>query len=568
MKMIKMRNQESKMTKKKYLLELLELEDVLASLRIRLAEAEDTLHAIRNGGVDALVIAGENGEQIFTLNGTDYLYRVLIEDMSEGAVIMTKKGIIIYANRCFADFLRVPLEKVIGSVAENWFTADSQQIFESALRLDDTEKKTGELRLIASDGTQVPIYFSVNRVSNLSDYICLVATDLTEIHAQKQKEALILTEQLVTAKKFHCELQAAIDKQLETEKYLRDLQENLEETVLQRTADLVQARNAAEAANVAKSIFIASMSHELRTPLHAILGFSELMKHDATATIKQKEMLEIIHSSGVHLLSMINDVLDISKIEAGQGLELNIHPFDLVALLQEIGDMINFQAATKQLSFRLEVATDIPRFVKTDCGKLRQVLLNLLDNAIKFTKQGEIFLRATSELLPDGKSNLIIEVIDNGVGIPLDKQEALFKPFIQLVEKKSDTIGIGLGLTISKSLIELMSGNLSVTSVLGEGSTFRIELPVTVLLANENNVVTNEEHPPIKNPMSLKMTPEMLSQLPLTLRQRLREMALELDLEEIDKMITQIDRIAPQIAEGLGELAKTYQFEQIVQLTE
>jgi signal transduction histidine kinase len=561
------KNRESKMTKKKYLLELLELEEVLAALRIRLGEAEDTLHAIRNGGVDALVISGENGEQIFTLNGTDYLYRVLIEDMSEGAVIMTKKGIIIYANRCFADFLRVPLEKVIGTVAENWFTADSQQIFESILK-DGNEKKTGELRLIASDGTQVPIYFSANCVSNLPDHICLVATNLTKIHAQKQKEAAILTEQLVTAKKFHCELQAAIDKQLETEKYLRDLQENLEETVLKRTADLVQARNAAEAANLAKSTFIASMSHELRTPLHAILGFSELMKHDATATEKQKETLEIIHSSGVHLLSMINDVLDISKIEAGKGLELNIQSFDLVKMLQEISDMIDFQVAAKQLNFILDIAPDIPRFIKTDCGKLRQVLLNLLDNAIKFTKWGEVFLRATSELLPDEKSNLIIEVIDSGVGIPLDKQEALFRPFMQLVEKKCDTIGIGLGLTISKSLIELMSGNLSVTSVPGKGSIFRIELPVTIL-ANENNVVTTkEEHSPTKKPMPLKITPEMLSQLPLTLRQHLREMALELDIEEIDKTITQIDHIAPRVAEGLEELAKTYQFEQIVQLTE
>ncbi len=553
------------MTKKKY---LLELEQELASLRIRLVEAEDTLLAIRNGNVDALVIEGESGEQIFTLNGTDYLYRLLIEDMSEGAVIMTKKGEIIYANRCFADFLRTPLEKVIGSVALNWFTADNQQIFESILKQEDTEKHKGELQLTASDGTQVPIYFSVSSIGLLRDYICLVATDLTKIHAQKQKESDDLNQQLVTAKKFHCELQAAIDKQLETEKYLRDLQENLEETVLKRTADLVQARNAAEAANLAKSTFIASMSHELRTPLHAILGFSELMKHDATATEKQKETLEIIHSSGVHLLSMINDVLDISKIEAGKGLELNIQSFDLVKMLQEISDMIDFQVAAKQLNFILDIAPDIPRFIKTDCGKLRQVLLNLLDNAIKFTKWGEVFLRATSELLPDEKSNLIIEVIDSGVGIPLDKQEALFRPFMQLVEKKCDTIGIGLGLTISKSLIELMSGNLSVTSVPGKGSIFRIELPVTIL-ANENNVVTTkEEHSPTKKPMPLKITPEMLSQLPLTLRQHLREMALELDIEEIDKTITQIDHIAPRVAEGLEELAKTYQFEQIVQLTE
>jgi CheY-like chemotaxis protein len=236
------------------------------------------------------------------------------------------------------------------------------------------------------------------------------------------------------------------------------------------------------------------MSYELRTPLNAILGFSELMSLDKNATVKQKETLAIINRSGAHLLSMINDVLDISKIEAGR-LELDIQPIDMIKLLQDIGEMINGRLLNKPLNFKLEIADDMPPFVNADSGKLRQVIINLLGNAIKFTKQGTVILRACSQ--PSSTINvLILEVMDSGIGISDDEQTQLFKPFVQLTQE-TDAKGTGLGLAISKTLIELMGGTISVNSVLGEGSTFRIELPVT--LANANEIMTETNYRMVKS---------------------------------------------------------------------
>jgi signal transduction histidine kinase/DNA-binding response OmpR family regulator len=293
------------------------------------------------------------------------------------------------------------------------------------------------------------------------------------------------------------QLQAEIDKRrtltnelTKTAVELEKHQQSLEKTI----QELSVTKEAAEAANIAKSTFIATMSHELRTPLNAILGFSELMSLDKNATAKQKETLAIINRSGAHLLSMINDVLDISKIEAGR-LELDIQPIDMIKLLQDIGEMINGRLLNKPLNFKLEIAENMPPFVNADSGKLRQVIINLLGNAIKFTKQGTVILRACSQ--PSSTINvLILEVMDSGIGISDDEQTQLFKPFVQLTQE-TDAKGTGLGLAISKTLIELMGGTISVNSVLGEGSTFRIELPVT--LANADEIMTETNYRMVKS---------------------------------------------------------------------
>ncbi|CAG1021224.1 partial two-component system, sensor histidine kinase and response regulator, partial [Patescibacteria group bacterium] len=258
---------------------------------------------------------------------------------------------------------------------------------------------------------------------------------------------------------------------------------NLEKLVEDRTAALQVAKEQAEAANVAKSTFIATMSHELRTPLNAILGFSELMSQDKSISPTQKDKLEIINRSGEHLLSMINAVLDISKIEAGR-LEVQTESCDLVELLQDIGTMISVRAINKQLYFELEISPSISRYIEVDTGKLRQVLINLLGNAVKFTEKGGIVLHANTQVLNSDSVLVNIEVIDSGIGIPDMLQAQLFKPFVQLIQT-ADAKGTGLGLAISKSLVELMNGKISVVSHEGKGSTFRISMPVSLADATQ-----------------------------------------------------------------------------------
>ncbi|MEA5471749.1 PAS domain-containing sensor histidine kinase [Spirulina sp. 06S082] len=257
---------------------------------------------------------------------------------------------------------------------------------------------------------------------------------------------------------------------------------------------LKEAKEQADAANIAKSQFLAKMSHELRTPLNAILGFSQLMTRDASLSNEQKDYLNIINGSGEHLLSLINDVLDLSKIEAGRTVLME-NVFDLIELLKNISSMLQMKAATKGLKLLFNLDPELPRSVKTDEGKLRQVLINLLGNAIKFTEQGGVTLRVrqspwssitdqlfvTNEVTDRNKQqtiNLTFEISDSGRGIPPEEIEELFQAFVQSKMNRSDREGTGLGLPISKQFVELMGGDISVRSIVGEGTTFIINIPV------------------------------------------------------------------------------------------
>jgi signal transduction histidine kinase len=238
------------------------------------------------------------------------------------------------------------------------------------------------------------------------------------------------------------------------------------------------ARESAEAANHAKSVFLANMSHELRTPLNAIIGFSELMSRDPKVTAEQRENLAIINRSGAHLLTLINDVLDISKIESGR-MTLQEQAFDLNRLLDDLVNMFSLRAKDKGLTLILDRAQEVPRYVQADEGKLRQVLVNILGNAIKFTKEGSVELRARRLEKPSIKEwNIRFEVQDSGPGIPPEDLEFIFEPFVQSSAGKKSEESTGLGLAISRQLARLMGGDLTVSSQLGHGSIFIFDILV------------------------------------------------------------------------------------------
>ena len=243
----------------------------------------------------------------------------------------------------------------------------------------------------------------------------------------------------------------------------------------QRTEELRLARDEAEAANKAKSVFLANMSHELRTPLNAILGFSQLMREEPGLNPAQYDNLDIINRSGEHLLKLINDVLEIAKIEAGK-LQLETTSFDLYDLVREVADMMRLRAQQKGLQLLLEQSPAIPRYIRGDEARLRQIMVNLVGNAVKFTDHGSVTIRL--DVRENATRHLRIEIEDTGPGIGETDLRQLFKPFTQLPKGKARG-GTGLGLSIVHQFVKLMDGTIVVESRLGKGSLFRVELPLT-----------------------------------------------------------------------------------------
>lgn len=273
----------------------------------------------------------------------------------------------------------------------------------------------------------------------------------------------------------------AVERQRQRlERLVEERTRQLQETLLQ----LERSRDAAEAANRAKSTFLANMSHEFRTPLNAILGFTQVLVRDEQLQDDQRENLEIIQRSSEHLLGLINDVLDMSKIEAGRTV-LNERGFDLHRMLEGLEEMFALRADRKGLALTMELAPDMPRYLRGDEGKLRQVLMNLLGNAVKFTQDGRVILRAwpcSASGDPRAKGNwLHFEVEDTGPGIAPEELEQLFLPFVQTRSGQEAQEGTGLGLPISQQYVRLMGGEITVQSEPARGSVFGFELPLETI---------------------------------------------------------------------------------------
>jgi len=271
-------------------------------------------------------------------------------------------------------------------------------------------------------------------------------------------------------------------------------------TERKQMADVLRrAKEAAEAANRAKSAFLAAMSHELRTPLNAILGFSELMAHDANLTADQHQNLAIIERSGDHLLALINDILTFSKIEAGR-MELQPEMLHLHQMLTELGEMFSLRARQQGLTLAFDITPDVPQYIYADQQKLKQVLMNLLSNAVKFTPKGGITMSVEKRESLTGRSAppedmspaapptpatvwLHFEIKDTGVGIASEEMDKVFEAFVQTGSGQHSQQGTGLGLPISREYVRLMGGDLTVQSEVGAGSVFSFDIQAEIIEA-------------------------------------------------------------------------------------
>ncbi len=369
------------------------------------------------------------------LRDSEHQLRSMLETTGEGFWMIDNHTVTTAVNDAMCAILGRSREGILGKPIFDFVDEDNAAIFRAEVK-KRAEGKGGvyEMSLTRPDGSHVPCIFH--------------ATPLFDEDGRKTGAFAMVTN--ITERKW------------------------VEEALREREEQLREAKEAAEAASRAKSVFLANMSHEIRTPMNAILGFTQLLQRDASLNAKQHASLNTIARSGGHLLALINDILEMSKIEAGR-VVLNPIAFNLHDLIDDLETMFRIRTKEKNLLFVAEKAEDLPRFVLADGGKLRQVLINLLGNAVKFTQQGGIVLRVSAKRGESGRLRLRIEVEDTGVGIAPEDLDKVFEYFEQTGAAASEG-GTGLGLAISREFVRLMGGELRVVSQLKKGTRFTAEM--------------------------------------------------------------------------------------------
>jgi PAS domain S-box-containing protein len=408
----------------------------VAGLRSTLEEALGILHAIRHGDVDGVLVQGPRGDQVFTLKDADDPYRALIEEMNESAVTLSAEGSILYCNRRLAELLQKPLQRIIGLPFSAFVDPLDRTRFAELLEAGRTGGSAGEITLLAQDGSAVPLQMALGPLpAGAAASICLVASDTSESQGKEIR--------------------------------LRDMMASLIET--KREAET--ARGDAERANAAKSEFLANMSHEIRTPMNGIIGMTDLVL-ETDLEADQRAYLEMVKTSAHCLLGLINNFLDFSKIEAGK-MELEMVDFSLRQCVSSLLDPLVIRARQNGLELTAEIDAQVPDSLVGDSMRLRQILLNLIDNAIKFAEGGEVSLRIASEAAQAGEELLHFTVSNAGNGIPLDKQRLIFEPFAQADGSTTRLHGgTGLGLTIASDLVRQMGGRIWVESIPDQKTAF------------------------------------------------------------------------------------------------
>ena len=436
----------------------------------------------------------------------------------------------------------------------------------------------------------------LSRVSNLVAQSARARNTSTKLYPVV--EAKSIKELKVLAQSFNemvIHLKAAF-------KDLENTNEKLENRVKQRTEALLLAKEAADAASHSKSQFLANMSHELRTPLHAILGFTQIALQNSSLKPQQRANLVTVQRSGEHLLNLINDILEMSRIEAGSIL-INQKPFDLHRLLGNLAQMFRLRLSTpsrgakphgSNIELRFELSPHLPQYIQSDPEKLNQILINLLENAIKFTDRGRVTLRVQplkkQVRAKSPVTAIAFTVEDTGCGIPPSELKSVFVPFSQ-IKNITHQEGTGLGLAIAQQFVRGLGGKIEVSSIVNQGSKFQFQIPVKVIDRDRflgkttPQQSTQKVHPsrPKKKPKSkLANSSKAISQAKNPVApdvstlgnmqsqwiDRLQQAAIEVDADTIMQLIEEIPLDNSALAEALRELTNNYCFDEIVEITE
>lgn len=360
-------------------------------------------------------------------NARETTLHELLESTPDAMLVADQNGIMHRVNSKMSDLFGYSLDALIGSpldtlIPERYQDSIGEDLLKHFTSPGELEGET-EIQGLRSDGSEIPLEVGLSKFHESSGVMTVAA--IRDITDRKRYEAR-----------------------------------------------LEVAREQAEAANHAKSDFLSHMSHELRTPLNGILGYAQILQRGSEITGTQRGSVDAIMNCGDHLLSLINDVLDLSKIEAGR-IEVINKPCDLHKLIIGVGDIVQQRAASKGLTFSMEISPEVPRGIVIDAPKLRQILVNPLGNSVKFTRDGGVVLHVAEE----PKGWLRFDVIDTGVGMDEQELEVIFEPFKQVEAGKTEG-GTGLGLAITHELVEILDGKVSVSSRKGEGTTFSISLPL------------------------------------------------------------------------------------------
>jgi PAS domain S-box-containing protein len=397
-----------------------QLSSELIELRQQLEEANDTIHAIRTGMVDAFVVQGSKGHQLYTLESSDHTFRILVEKMQEGAITLNKNGVILYCNPCFSDMTKYPLDKIIGKQFDHFIKGYSPERLNKMTSDGTLNDYKMEDILLRSDEVQLPVMLSLTNLA-LEDgtALSIICTDLTDQKAAQQTEADIDSQRKIIAQ---------------------------------------------------KDEFIGIASHELKTPLTSLKAYLQLMSHykggDLPAPIIN--LVSKAELSLNRLQTLINDLLDVSKIQAGKldfsRTDVNIN--DLVAICTENANHM-FPDYTINCHCKGEF------WVIGNSERLEQVLMNLINNAVKYSPiNKEIKVNVNLE-----NEQIKVSVTDRGIGMSLDQQEKIFDRFYRVDDKNHMVGGLGMGLYISREIVKDHDGLLGVDSIEGEGSTFFMLLP-------------------------------------------------------------------------------------------